>query len=204
MKRLVIIVTLFVCAVQSKAQFSFGPKAGVNIAKIVFSNKDYATSYMPRIYGGVFANYAFASVFAVQAELQYSGEGGKEKNVNSGTKGNIKESFLQLPVLFQYVHPAGFYAETGPQIGLLLSSKETFNGNTQSIKKYYKSTDLRWPLGIGYLFKNESLKGFGINARYSFSLSKINKAAIGGATLKNDVISVGVQYALPSSLFKKK
>ena len=194
MKQLLVMVLFVSTAITADAQLSYGIKAGVNIAKISLSNDAYTVNSKIRLYGGVLANYKVSDKASVQAEVLYSGEGTKEK-LNSGSSGEIKKAYLQIPVLFQYDIAEGFYAEAGPQLGFLLSSKEEFNSVNNDIKKYYKSKDLRIPVGVGYKF-NGPLTGFGINARYSFSLSKINKTTVLGGDLKNKVFSVGLQYSL--------
>ena len=133
-----------------------------------------------------------------QFEALYSGEGTKEKATNNSGNGHINESYVQFPLLVQYHSSIGLYAEAGPQLGIMLSSKETFAGTAQDIKKYYHTADFRFPFGIGYEFPSSSpVRGLGVNARYSFSFSKINKDAVGGESLKNNVISIGAFYKIP-------
>ena len=209
MKR--ITITLFVTFLlfAAKAQFTFGPKAGLNIAQMHFSSKNYSTSPKPYFYGGLFGNYAINKSWSVQLEASYAGEGSSEKYVGSGasseTKGHISEAFLQVPLLAQFHTSMGFFAEAGPQVGFLLSIKEIYgtssNSNT-NIKQYYNTVDFRVPLGVGYVFPESSpVKGLGVNARYSFEFSKINKTSVGGESLKNRVFSIGAFYKIP---MKKK
>jgi len=180
----------------SRAQFSFGPKAGFNLSKLSFSNGDFKTSFKPGFYFGGFAHYPLAEKMSLQGELLYSSEGTKEKRTNANISGYITKSYLHVPVLFQYRFYDNLYAEAGVQLGLLLSSKEKWgSGNKNDIKKYYKSSDFRLPVGVGYNFK-DNLEKLGVNIRYSFSLSHINTVTVGGGNLKNQVISIGAQYRL--------
>lgn len=187
---------VFVVSVTS-AQLSYGPKAGLNMSKLLFTNKDFSTSFKPGFLIGGFANYRINEKMALQGEVFYSMEGTKEKRTSSGTTGYISKSYLQVPLLFQYNVFNRFYAEAGAQLGILLSSKESWGNSKNNIKKYYKTTDLRIPIGIGYSFDNK-LNGLSADIRYSFSLTKINTIEVGGGSLKNQVISLGVQYKLPS------
>jgi hypothetical protein len=57
----------------------------------------------------------------------------------------------------------------------------------------FKSTDVAWTFGLGYL----TYSGLGIDGRYNLGLSNINKA--GGNTLKNNVFQVGLFYMLDNS-----
>lgn len=180
----------------AKAQFSFGPKTGFNLSKLSFSNDDFKTSFKPGFYIGGFTHYPFAEKMSLQGELLYSSEGTKEKRTSTNISGYITKSYLQVPVLFQYRFYDNLYAEAGVQFGLLLASKEKWgSGNKNDIKKYYKSSDFRLPVGVGYNFKG-NLEKLSANIRYSFSLSRINTVTVGGGSLKNQVISVGAQYRL--------
>lgn len=200
MRKLILLSIITATVLQTSAQVSFGPKAGLNLAKLSFSNENYKTNFKPSFFVGGFANYSLNPTMALQAEIVLSGEGTKEKLTSGASSGKISEMYLHIPVLFQYITSSGFYGEAGPQIGLLLSSKETWNGQENDIKKNYKSTDIRFPLGVGYRFA-DNLGGLAVNLRYSFSFSEINKVSVGGSKLKNQVISIGAQYTLAS---KKK
>ena len=179
-----------------RAQLSFGPKAGLSLAKLSFTANDFKTSFKPGFYIGGFAQYVLAEKMSLQGELLYSSEGTKERRTNTDVSGYITKSYLQVPVLFQYQFYDNLYAEAGPQLGILLSSKEKWGSQDKNdIKKYYRSTDFRFPVGIGYNFK-DNLEKLGVNIRYSFSLSHINTKKVGGGNLKNQVISVGAKYRL--------
>ena len=179
-----------------------GVKAGVNLAKADFSNEDYSTSALIGVHGGVYANYKFAKALAAQLEILYSTEGTKETHIPSGMDFTLNASFIQIPVLLQYLTTAGLTIETGPQFGLVLSMKEKANNGSmsQDIKALYKTMDLRWALGLGYQLA--AVNGLGIHARYSMSLSALNEQNISGSSLKNRVFYFGLSYALLSNLKK--
>jgi hypothetical protein len=177
------------------AQLSYGLKSGLNIARMTFTNEMYSTSSKTGLYAGLLVNYKTAGPIAIQAELLYSQEGTKER-FTTGISGEIKETFLQVPLMLRYTFLKGIYVEAGPQLGFLLKSEEKFGTDRDDIKPFYKSTDLRFPFGMGYRF-NEIINGFGINARYSFSLSDVNKTTVSGGDLRNSVFSVGIEYTLP-------
>ncbi|MFT3935124.1 MAG: porin family protein [Chitinophagaceae bacterium] len=205
MRHISICIICIIFAISAQAQFSFGPKAGFNLAKISFSSANFKSSFLPAYYGGAFANYQYNAHWSAQLEVLYAAEGTKEKATNGQGSGHINPAYLQVPLLVQYHLAMGLYAEAGPQIGFLLSIKETYANATNSIKQYYKSTDFRAPFGIGYQFPSTSkLQGLSVNARYSFSFSKINKDIVGGQDLKSQVISIGAYYKIPVKLFGKK
>ncbi len=177
----------------ASAQVSYGPKIGVNISSINVTSKSFKTSVKPGLYFGGFVNYALNPRASFRGELFYSMEGTKEiSNINSG---KINSGYLTLPVLFRYTAASGIFAEAGPQISFLLSNKEKWNGSTNNIKPYYKSSEFRFPIGIGYHFSN-SLQGLSANARYSAGFSPINKVEVGAGDLKNRTFSIGFEYNL--------
>ncbi|MBN8865764.1 MAG: outer membrane beta-barrel protein [Sphingobacteriales bacterium] len=64
---------LLFTASAANAQLSYGPRAGVNVAKIKFSNDQFETKSLIGFSIGAFANYRLSAPFAIQAELFYSG-----------------------------------------------------------------------------------------------------------------------------------
>ena len=197
MKKLIILTALSIIFCAAKAQLSFGPKAGLNIAHVsVAKSSDYSYSSTTRFYGGAFGNYKLSDMFAAQLEILYSGEGEKGKDLsNNNTSDNIKISYLNVPVLFQYKSPVGVYAETGPQVGFLLSIKEKYGDESdQDIKSYYKSVNFSWAFGLGYKLE-KYVPGLGINARYTLGLGAINKATVNAGSLKTRAFSFGLFYA---------
>ncbi len=205
MRHICVSLVFIVFFMSAQAQFTFGPKAGLNISKISFTSPDFKASFKPGFYGGAFANYQINTNWAGQFEILYSGEGANEKGINNGGSGHINETYIQLPLLVQYRSKIGLFAEAGPQLGILAGIKETYGGSTESIKQYYHSADFRFPFGIGYEFSSSSkVKGLGVNARYSFNFSKINKETVGGESLKNQVISIGAFYKIPVKKFLRK
>ncbi|MFT3677712.1 MAG: porin family protein [Chitinophagaceae bacterium] len=191
-------LVLLLTTVAAGAQLSYGPRAGINIAKIKFSNDQFKTKSLIGFSIGGFANYRLSPSLAIQAEVFYSGEGTKEERSSSSTKGTIRKGYLQVPVLAQYTIGKGVFVEAGPQIGFLMSSKEKYGGQKEDIKKYYNSTDLRLPVGVGYIFPESVCKGLRADLRYSFSFSKVNKVSVGGGELKNQVLGIGFFYTLPA------
>jgi len=190
-------LTLLFTAVAAGAQLSYGPRAGVNLAKLKFSSDQFETKSVIGFTIGAFAKYKLSSPFDIQAEVFYSGEGTKEERSSSGTKGTIRKGYLQIPVLAQYTIANGVFVEAGPQLGLLLSSKEKYGSQKEDIKKYYNKTDFRVPVGVGYIFPESVCQGLRADLRYSFSFSKVNKVPVGGGELKNQVLGLGVFYTLP-------
>ena len=70
---LVVVCTLFVTSAYAQERgFGYGIKAGVNIAKVTNMGVDSKVGFT----GGIFVDYRFSKVFALSADILYSGQGG--------------------------------------------------------------------------------------------------------------------------------
>lgn len=168
---------------EAASTISFGVKAGVNFADIGGSDAD-GLDMKVSFHAGAAVNIPFGGMWAVQPEALYSGEGAK------GDGGKIELGYIRIPIMFQYVNPSGFYAETGPHIGFLLSAKTKFDDGSpdQDIKDFLKSTDFGWAVGLGF----RTASGFGVGGRYNFGFSNISDES--GVDLKTSTINLGVFY----------
>ncbi|MES1160455.1 MAG: porin family protein [Bacteroidota bacterium] len=202
----------------AKAQVQIGVKGGLNIAEMltsgnpttVINGTDQHLKYFPftSFHGGAFVYIPFAKKWGLQPELVFSAQGATGKPVQnylvSITEEDYRFSYLNIPILVKYKLPVGFFAETGPQVGLLVHAKvgETMVGSTgtvnYSVKNMLKSTDFSWTLGAGYC----SPFNVGFDIRYNLGLSDINgssekdqaSAPIPNGTMKNSVFQIGVFY----------
>jgi hypothetical protein len=188
MKKLLLIGIILSTGIVSQAQIKFGVKAGANFSKFSGDDADFlGTSPDMRIglAGGGLVNISINSTFSVQPELLYSMEGSKYK-VDEG-KAIFKNDYINVPVLFQY-NSSGFYAETGPQIGFLISSKVTDGDESEDTKDEFKSTAFAWTVGFGYRLSS----GIGFGARYNLGLS--NTFDTEDADVKNSGFHIGISY----------
>ncbi|MEO7445828.1 MAG: porin family protein [Ferruginibacter sp.] len=164
---------------------SVGVKAGANFANLKpEGSSPYSTK--TDLHGGLLFHIHVTDKFAFQPEVVYSGQGAKSK-VNSKDKINL--GYLNVPLLGQYMFSNGFRIETGPQAGILMSAKAKTSNVSTDIKDELNGFDLAWTAGLGY----KSTGGLGVDARYNFGLSNINKDDAAGK-LKNNVIQVGLFY----------
>ncbi len=171
----------------SAQNLKYGIKAGANFANITGDVQGAKTKV--DFNAGAFVKFHLTEAISLQPELYYSGQGAKSDN--PGEKGKINLGYLNLPVLFQYNVKGGFFAETGPQIGFLLSAKaKPDGGGSVDIKDAFKKTDFDWAFGVGYL----TPMNLGINARYNLGLGNIVDGS-GDGKAHNSVIQVGVFYA---------
>lgn len=187
-----IILSLFVLAATisvSHAQVSFGLKGGIGMFN--FTGADAEGDYKSKmgIMAGAYASIPVGETFAVAPELQFSGQGSKISESSVDAKFNV--NFLNVPIMLQYRNPSGFFAETGPQIGFLMSAKVEVDGESEDYKEFFKSSAFSWGIGLGY----KSSLGLGISARYNLSLNSIAKDDEGEKIdIKNPGFQVGVFF----------
>jgi hypothetical protein len=199
MKKLIATIFSGILFFLANCQTAVGVKAGLNFAKLKFGNVDYRTGFNYTSssnvggYGGLFLNHKFSPHIAIQPEALFSTESSKITQNPTGTSGHDNFSFVNIPVLLQYVTASGLFIETGPQVSFMLSSKETFNGTTYDVKPNDNTTNFSWCIGAGYGL-GKLVNGLGVNARYQISISNINKEA--GSSIKKSVFSIGLFYYL--------
>ncbi len=186
MKKIFLGSLLVFCGAITYAQVpSIGLKAGMNIATTkdgfgsglqdLFKNPNFKGG----LTAGAFVHIPLPGPIAIQPELLFSSEGSLQDGQigASNTYVNVFKltmNYLQIPVMFQYNAPKGFYLEAGPQIGFLLSSEllnkfpGTGSGSTTTdMKEILKGSNFALAGGVGYNFKS----GLGIGARYTQGIS---------------------------------
>ncbi|MFI5155479.1 MAG: porin family protein [Chitinophagales bacterium] len=188
MKKLVVMVLTAGTFFTASAQVQFGVKAGANFATLTGTGTDGAKTKVD-FNGGGFAHIPLFNSFFLQPELVYSGQGAK--GTQNETDFTVNQSYLNVPVLFQYRHSSGLFAETGPQIGFLLAANVKSGSMSEDIKSSYKSTDFSWAFGLGYMIPSISA---GIDVRYNLGLTDIAAQEVSGQTTKNSVFQVGLFY----------
>lgn len=190
MKKLALVFLAGLSLATAKAQIQFGVKAGANFANLRVSPSQDGFSLSNKIdfNGGVLVNIPLVSKLSLQPEVVYSGQGSKFSE--SGFDGKYNFAYVNIPVLVKYKIAAGFFAETGPQFGILASAKVKEGSTSTDVKSSVKSTDFAWALGVGYNLPFN----LGIDVRYNLGLSNISKDNTDNETLKNGILQAGVFY----------
>ena len=143
MKKVCLIIFASLSAMAAGAQVQFGIKAGLNLSTLNYSGPDAGNpAYKTSFNAGAFSSIPLFNSFYLQPEIMYSGQGFEETIFGEPTQ--FETGYLNVPVLFKYQHESGLFAETGPQIGFLLSAKNTVAGFTDDVKSNYESTDFSW------------------------------------------------------------
>lgn len=163
----------------------FGIKAGLNLANLDIENAadgDHRTGF----HVGGLAHIHVSQHFAVQPELVFSTQGREQEIGGVNYRTNL--SYINLPVLLQYMAGNGFRIQTGPQLGILVNAESKANNVETDVKDSYKTPDVSWAFGASYLTN----MGIGFDARYNLGLSNIND--VGNAKIKNRVWQFGLFY----------
>jgi opacity protein-like surface antigen len=182
MKKIMIVFSIMTGSIAAKAQHTdFGIKGGLNIADFSNYNGVDFNSRTSFHIGGL-AHIHIARHFALQPELMYSDQGAKYSSVT------YKNSYINIPVLAQFMVGSGFRLETGPQLGFLVSGKTENDNVTVDVKDSYKTTDFSWAFGASYL----SSSRLGVDARYNLGLTDFTET--NSSDIKNHVFQVGVFY----------
>jgi Outer membrane protein beta-barrel domain len=177
-------------ALVTSAQVQYGVKAGYNLANLNESGSSTENlKSLSSFNGGLFVAFPMKKSCFVQAEAVYSGQGSKEELLGKTSKLNL--GYLNVPVLFKYEHHAGLFAETGPQLGFLLTSKVKAENETIDVKDQFHTIDFSWAFGLGYQFTSI---GLGIDARYNLGLDNIANSG-GSESIKNSVFQFGLFYS---------
>ena len=207
---------------RSEAQIQLGIKGGLNVSELMTSKDQYlfvngnkqTVKNFPNSEwnGGLVVSIPLKKNFSLQPEVLYSVQGATAKPsygylVSSSEE--YKLGYLNIPILLKYNSPVGVFLETGPQFGLLLNAKvnETVVGAAHTVsydvKGQFKSTDIGWALGAGYL----SPIDLGIDIRYTLGLTNISNASAAGmqvvpvqnGNMKNGVLQITLFYLFGKS-----
>lgn len=173
-------------------KINIGLKGGLNLASIADSENEDDVSSRLGYHAGLFFNIPVSPQIAIQPEAVYSSQGAKY-DLGVGDDLELALNYINIPVMVQAMVGRGFYAQAGPQLGILTSvSDKVGSTSIGSVSKDdFKTTDVSLGFGIGY----KGGSGFGLDARYNLGLTNINNSGQ-SANIKNNVLQVGLQLQL--------
>ena len=192
MKKTIILAAAFLFAIGANAQTEvhFGIKGGMNASELHQTNGGDKTDTKIGFHAGVLAHiHGNNSNWGIQPEVLYSLEGGKSDLIGNNDKMFTNLSYINVPVLVQYMFDNGFRIEAGPQVGFLMSAKSKVGDTKTDIKDAYKTTAFSIPVGVGYLTRT----GLGFDARYSFGISDLSDNTVNSALHGNN-FQFGIFY----------
>lgn len=216
-KNIILIISLLAVSITSNAQdkeikknkiVRFGVKAGVNFAllnkKIDFQTEAQSSS-TPRIslHAGFISNINLYKKFSFQPEILLSIQGYSEKYTQTDyeTERNVKLTYMNLPLMFQYKITNNAFIELGPQIGYAISAKydnKSINTTTQVSSEQNNVNILNTAqfnkfasginIGGGYNITDDVY----FNLRYHLAYREIDTER--DVHIKNDVIQLSAGY----------
>ena len=193
MKKISLLALVLVAGMAVQAQkINIGLKGGLNLATVSDSENEDDVRSRLGYHAGLFFNIPVTPQIAIQPEAVYSNQGTKY-DLGTGNDLNLSLNYINIPVMVQAMVGSGFYAQVGPQLGILTSVSDKVGDielNAVS-KNDFKTTDIS--LGVGLGFKGRS--GLGLDARYNLGLTNINNSTR-SANIKNNVLQVGLQLQL--------
>ena len=179
-------------------QWSFMPKAGLNLATIT---NDSEAKIRPALTVGGEFSYVASPKMALSFGAMYSQQGCKAKF--QGIDGTIKMDYINIPVIACYRATDKLALKVGLQPGFMINDKVKISGNGVSaevgLEESYRSAgldvtinklDLSIPIGISYDFDNVQLE-----FRYNAGLTNAMTAE-GGYSTKNSVFQFTIGYKL--------
>lgn len=187
MKRIlsVALVAIFLSTSATAQNVNIGVKAGVNVFNLEDEN-DFDYKSRTNFNGGLLGHIHLGPQFGLQPEVMFSGQGAKSKAL--GTDAELKLSYINVPVLFQYMFDNGFRLQAGPQVGFLVKAESEIGDVENDVKDDFKTVDFAVTAGVSYVHPPS---GFGVDARYNLGLTDITE---GAGDLKNKGFQVGVFY----------
>lgn len=182
----VALATIMLSGTLNAQHVNIGLKGGLNLYNI---NNDKGSSNDPIVgyHLGLLGHAHIGRQWALQPELVLSTQGAKYKP--AGVETQLKLSYINIPVMIQYMFDNGFRLQAGPQLGFLVAAKSEVKNNDTDVKGNMEPIEFGLGAGIGYV--NPS-SGLGFDLRYNRGFTNINKNS--GTTSTNSGIQLGLFY----------
>ena len=165
---------------------SGGLKLGMNLANQTISAEGLTVSpsFRTSIHAGGFVTIMVSEKFGVQPEVLYSGQGAKNGDFA------FKANYITVPVLLRWNFTPLFSVHAGPQVGVLMSAKEEYQGQSEDVKDDYKGTDIGVAAGLGIDLP------MGVNFGFRFVKGMTNIVDSDDYKQKNYALQFSVGYKL--------
>lgn len=203
-------IFLMLFAFQASAQFTFGIKAGVNLANMIDKDDShtYSTDYKTKtgFHLGVTGEYAISDNFCIEPGLLFSTKGFRIEQ--DGIKFSANLNYLELPINAMYkidLDPAKIFIMAGPYLAYAVSGKykadQAVLGDNEDQKEQ--------KINIGSDKESDDIKGFdfGLNfgagvqfnaitfgLQYGLGLANLSPYTENGTMMKNKVIGISLGY----------
>ena len=169
-------------------KFDLGLKVGPNSATQKLNTIEGVES-ITGYHVGAYMYIKLPLIFGVQAEAQYSTQGGEFQLNQVINKNNL--SYVNIPILIRSdFGPLNFHF--GPQFGLLTDAALSLNGIKNNIKNQFTSRDFSFVAGLGLRLPAR----FGLSLRYVKGLKNISDANVINSDTKNTMFQLSLKYSL--------
>ncbi len=188
MKYLSILLLLTLSFLCNAQDFEYGLKSGLNLSS--YRGENDGGQYKLSGYAGVFGSYKLSQNTEIQSELQYARIG--HRDTTNSSKISTSLGYLQIPILLKF--SLNIYEQfkflIGPQIGYLIDSKITTDGDSDTDKSNFEDFDYGVNVGMEYELADQ----FSIDARYYLGISEFYKQSQIKSAAKNSVFSLGLAF----------
>ncbi|MGY3793052.1 porin family protein [uncultured Aquimarina sp.] len=178
-KILLIFVLLITCITINAQESKYGIRIGANLSSI---SSDNITGDLDQsrigVVVGFLADYRLTNKLRIQPELQYSGQGNKDRD--------LRVNYLQLPILLKYNITDVFNVQLGPQAGIKIWEWEDNQADTTDFGTF----DFAGVIGVGANITDN----FFVDLRYALGLANVFDEDAGlniDGTSRNIQLSVG-------------
>lgn len=175
----VLVAVLLVGTLSAQAQFKFGVKAGANFSKFSSTDASVQAKNLTAWHGGLMAEIKLP-VIGIQADAIYT-QNGSKFDIGQAT-GEIKSTYIQVPVVAKVYILKVLNLQAGPQFGFLTGAKD---GDNEDIKDQLESSDLQIVFGAGVELGP-------VNGAIRYNLGVKDISAIDGFDLKNNAFTISV------------
>ena len=186
-------------AVMAQKTFTFGPKIGVDYTH--FWGKDTKHGGQLNYQAGVFFEYRLSNEFAIAPEVVFAAQGGKydavvdysniihaeapSSSIHTKMLGDFEASvtnnvnYINIPVMLKYYVTPSFSIDLGPQLGINVYSKTTYEAKNKDldIKKTvdYKDNTKTVDVGVALGMTYNIAKDVFVQGRYTMGMTKVYK-----------------------------
>jgi len=149
---------------------SIGIKGGYNLSSVSFDG-DAETDHLNGFHIGLYGESFINDYFSIQPELLYSKQGYKIEDNGFTYKQEL--DYINLPIMFKVYPVKSIFFEAGPQIGLSIANKETFDAGFvfYDTTKEFEPENFDWGINLGAGFKTDS--GISLGVRHHIGQSDI-------------------------------